>query len=94
MYSPLTTSGALTASAQIDTGTGFVFGFDLLPPASGTAILRLYDGPDASGRLITTAEVGSKGNSVHVNFSHSRPFKNGLYAQLTGQTTYVVAFYP
>ena len=94
MYSPLTTSGALTASKQIDTGTGFVFGFDLLPPASGTATLKLYDGTDNTGRLISAAEVSSKGNSVHVNFSHSRPFQQGLYADLVGATSYVVAFYP
>lgn len=99
MYSPLTTSGALTASAQIDAGTGFVFGYDLLPPGSGSAILKLYDGPSATGRLISTVEAAAGGKSAHVDFSQARPFKNGLYAELSfsksGQTTtYVVAFYP
>lgn len=94
MSNPRTTTGALTTSGQISASHGIVFGFDLLPPASGTATLKLYDGTDNTGRLISTAEASSKGNSVHVNFPHSRPFQHGLYVELVGTASYVVALCP
>lgn len=90
---PATSSGAKTADAVIYAAPAILQFIDIMPPAAGVATLKIYDHPSAaSGTLLATVEVAAGMNSVSVNLTTARRALTGLYADLTGTTTYIVGF--
>jgi len=91
-----TSSGELSANAQIMSTGGYLHGFELNPPVSGIATLKLYDSNNsttAGKLLLATATVASGMNSVYCEFPGLRTANVGIYAVLGGtSTTYSVGF--
>ena len=92
---PATVSGEKSASAVIYAAPAALIGIDLLPPSSGIATLKIYDHPSAaSGTIVAELVVAAGMNAQSVHLAVSRRALTGLYASLTGTTTYIVAFHP
>lgn len=90
---PSTSSGAQTADGVIYAAPAILQSIDLMPPASGVATLKIYDHPSAaSGTLLATLEVAAGANSQSIHMTTARRALRGLYADLTGTTTFVVGF--
>lgn len=91
---PCTSSGEKSASALISSHPGLLMAIDLLPPASGAATLVIYDNnaASASGTVLFECSVSSGTASSSINMSMARYSGKGLYAVLTGTTTYVVGY--
>lgn len=91
-----TSSGEKSADAQISTLPGFLLGVDLQPPASGAATLVIYDSENSttSGKTVLF-ECTVPTGVASINFQELNIVANrGIYADLTGTTTYVVRFAP
>jgi len=67
---------------------------DLLPPNSGAATLVIYDNntANASGTILFEGACQAGTASSSVNMSMARYVTKGIYAVLTGTTTYVVGY--
>lgn len=90
---PCITSGEKSASAVICAAPALLVAIDLLPPSEGSATLKIYDNASAaSGTIIFEATVASGGSSITTNLTMPRLAIKGLYASLTGTTTYIVGF--
>lgn len=88
-----TSSGVKSATAQIIATGGYLHGFELNPPSTGYATLNIYDSNNAgTGFLLTTASVAAGQNSIYCEFPTLRTANSGIYAVLTGTTTYSVGF--
>lgn len=88
-----TSSGEKSASAQIIVIGGYLHGFELNPPATGTATLKIYDSSSSGTTfLIATAATAAGLASIYVEFPAPRTANSGIYAVLTGVTTYSIGF--
>lgn len=92
-----TSSGELSASAQIMVMGGYLHGFELNPPVSGISTLKVYDSDNSTttGKLLlATATVASGMNSIYCEFPSLRTANRGIYCVLTSSvgTTYSVGF--
>lgn len=86
-------SGEKSATAQITTTGGYLHGFELNPPASGLATLKVYDsGSSSTTNLIATATTAAGLPSIYVEFPAPRTANSGIYVVLSGTTTYSVGF--
>ena len=87
-------SGEKSATAQITAIGAYLCGFELNPPDTGLATLKIYDSANAgTSLLLATATVAAGLNSVYVEFPFPRTGNTGIYAVLTGAaTTYSVGF--
>jgi hypothetical protein len=92
---PCKSSGEKSASAVIFAAPALLTSIDILPPASGNAVLKIYDNPSAaSGTLLWEGQVQTAGTSLTVDLSIPVWAGTGIYASLSGTaTTYVVRFY-
>lgn len=86
-------SGEKSATAQIVIIGSYLCGFELNPPASGLATLKIYDS-NAAGTsfLLATATTAAGLASIYVEFPNPRTANSGIYAVLSGTTTYSVGF--
>lgn len=88
-----TSSGEQSATAQITTVGGHLHGFELNPPASGAATLKIYDSKSAgTSLLLSTATTASGLPSIYVEFPSPRTANSGIYAVLSGTTTYSIGY--
>jgi len=88
-----TSSGVKSATSQITSTGGYLHGFELNPPSTGYATLNIYDsGSGDTTLLITTASVAAGQNSIYCEFPSLRTANSGIYAVLTGTTTYTIGF--
>ncbi len=89
----VTSSGELSSSTQITVIGGYLHGFELNPPGTGIATLKIYDS-DTGGTnlLISTATTAYGLSSVYVEFPHPRVANKGIYAVLSGTTTYSIGY--
>lgn len=89
----VSSSGEKSSTAQITLIGGFLHGFELNPPSSGLATLKIYDS-NAGGTslLLATATTAAGLPSIYVEFPYPRAANSGIYAVLTGTTTYSVGF--
>lgn len=87
-----TSSGEKSATAQITNLGGYLHGFELNPPSTGIATLKIYDSIGGTDLLLTTATTAAGLSSIYVEFPTPRSCNKGIRAVLTGTTTYVVAF--
>lgn len=88
-----TSSGELSATQQVTTIGGHLHGFELNPPATGLATLKIYDSKAAgTSLLLSTATTAAGLPSIYVEFPSPRTANSGIYAVLTGTTTYSVGF--
>lgn len=86
-------SGEKSATSQIITLGGYLCGFELNPPSSGLATLKIYDSSSGTPtNLIATATTANGLPSIYVEFPAPRTANSGIYAVLTGTTTYIVGF--
>lgn len=86
-------SGELSATQQVTTIGAYLCGFELNPPSSGVATLKVYDSSSAgTTKLLSTATTASGLPSIYVEFPNPRVANSGIYAVLTGTTTYVIGF--
>lgn len=88
-----TSSGQLSATSQVTTIGAYLCGFELNPPATGLATLKIYDS-NAAGttKLLSTATTAAGLASIYCEFPAPRTANSGIYAVLTGTTTYAVGF--
>lgn len=92
---PSSVSGEKNASAVIYAAPAILQSIDLLPPATGVATLKIYDHPStASGTIIAELVVAAGQNSASIHLATARRAVTGLYASLSGTTTFVVGFSP
>ena len=89
----VSSSGEKSATSQITVLGGHLHGFELNPPISGLATLKIYDS-NAAGttRLISTATTAAGLPSIYVEFPYPRAANSGIYAVLSGTTTYTLGF--
>lgn len=89
-----TTSGILSATTQIQSTEGQLTGIDLVPPATGTVTLTIYDsiGGTSAATAIASLQVNSLANSITTHYSIPRAFNKGCYAVLTGTTSFIVLY--
>lgn len=93
MQFSVTSSGEKSATAQINTIGGYLHGFELNPPETGYATLKVYDSKSSgTSMLLATASCAAGMNSIYVEFPYPRACNSGIYAVLTGTTTYTVGF--
>lgn len=89
----VSSSGEKSATAQITNTGGFLHGLELNPPSSGLATLKVYDSATAgTTKLITTATTAAGLSSIYIEFPGPRACNSGIYAVLTGTTTYSIGF--
>lgn len=89
----VSTSGEKSSTAQITLIGGHLHGFELNPPSSGLATLKIYDSNAAgTSKLVSTATTAAGLPSIYVEFPYARACNSGIYAVLTGTTTYVIGF--
>lgn len=90
-----TSSGLKTANAQVITIPGAVCGIDLQAPSTGQANLKVYDSKDSNttGKLLL-AEIFCDAGMSSVNHEFTAPViaNQGIYAELTGTSSYIVRF--
>ncbi len=86
-------SGELSGTSQITSTGGYLHGFELNPPTVGLATLKIYDS-NAAGttKLIATASTAAGLSSIYCEFPSPRTANSGIYAVLTGTTTYNIGF--
>jgi hypothetical protein len=93
---PSTSSGSLGATALIMSIPCRLCSIDILPPATGTASLIVYDNNTSSSTsaLVLCQIYISASSTQSVNFDLSTPraANKGLYAVLTGTTTYNLGY--
>lgn len=88
-----TSSGEKSATAQITTIGGYLHGFELNPPSTGLATLKVYDSNAAGVTfLLATATTAAGLASIYVEFPAPRTANSGIYAVLSGTTTYSVGY--
>lgn len=93
MIGPGTSSGEKSSSEAIATRPAYLHGFEINPPNSGLAVLKIYDNASAaSGIVVATATVAAGQNSLYLDFRAARVCNNGIYASLTGTTTYIISY--
>lgn len=90
----VTSSGEKTASAQIYAAPSYLHNFEVNPPAIGLATVKIYDGTDSTGTMIASITVAAGQNSVVVDYKTARIANRGIYAALSGTTSYIVGFSP
>lgn len=89
----VSSSGEKSTTAQITQIGGYLHGFELNPPSTGLATLKVYDSSSAGTTLlVATATTAAGLPSIYVEFPNPRACNSGVYAVLTGTTTYVVGF--
>ena len=89
----VTSSGEKSATAQVTLIGGYLHGFELNPPDSGLATLKVYDSKSGgTGLLIATATTAAGLPSIYVEFPHPRAANSGIYAVLVGTTTYIIGY--
>lgn len=89
----VTSSGEKSATSQVTSTGGYLHGFELNPPASGLATLKIYDSSSAgTSLLLSTATTAAGLPSIYVEFPNPRTANSGIYAVLTGTTTYSIGF--
>lgn len=93
MLHAASSSGERSATAQITVIGAHLCGFELNPPATGLATLKIYDS-NSSGTslLLATATTAAGLASIYAEFPYPRIANQGIYAVLTGTTTYSVGF--
>lgn len=93
---PCTSSGLQVASAAISTHPGLLCAIDLMPPSTGSAVLKIYDNPtSAAGTILFECSIAAGVGSQSVNMSMARYVGKGIYASLTNASadaTYVVGY--
>ncbi len=92
---PCTSSDEQSSSKLVSVRPSTLCGIDLLPPASGTAKLKIYDNNVAStsgATVLFECSVDTGEASSSFNASIARLAKKGIYAVLTGTTTYVIGY--
>lgn len=99
VYGPVTTSDEKSASATIYAAQSHFHGFEILPPASGYAILKIYDSADSTltgKKIVAEAQIAAGMNSIFLALVSPRVCNQGVRAELTGtgSTTYTVGFSP
>lgn len=97
VYGPVTTSDEQASSATIYAAQSHFHGFELLPPTSGYATLKIYDSSNStltSKKIIAEASVSAGMNSIYLALPAPRVCNQGIRAELTGTTTYTVGFSP
>lgn len=93
MHSGVTSSGERSATVQITTTGGYLHSLQINPPSSGYATLKVYDSNNAGTTLlIATVAVSAGLNSIYLSLPHPQTANNGIYAVLTGTTTYTIGF--
>lgn len=86
-------SGEKSATTQITVIGSNLCGFELNPPSVGLATLKIYDSSIAGTTLLLATATAAAGlNSIYVEFPYPRTANQGIYAVLTGTTTYSVGF--
>lgn len=80
-------SGAKTASGLIKTGQGAIL--SIIPTASSSGIIAVFDGTDTTGTNLTGSITLTAFTNVNLMFG----FGTGLYVQLvSGTATFVVNY--
>lgn len=94
ILTPVTVSGSLSASQAISTLPGRLMSITLMPPATGTATLVLYDNASAaSGTILDMVYVSATSTqSININCVVGKAYQKGLYASLTGTTSFNVGY--
>lgn len=86
-------SGEKSVTSQITVIGAYLCGFELNPPSTGLATLKMYDSNAAgTSLLLATATTAAGLASIYVEFPYPRTANSGIYAVLTGTTTYSVGF--
>ncbi len=81
---PYTMSGEKSTSGVILNCSGLLMAVDLLPPDTGTAVLKIYDHPSAaSGKIVFEAKIASGTSTTSLSLPMARYINNGIYAELT-----------
>lgn len=91
---PITMTGSITTSQSIATGRGRVMAIDLIAPVTGTALLVLYDNPSGpTGNVVAqVALTSSATQSISITMPVGRAYQLGLYASLTGTTSFNIGY--
>lgn len=92
---PQTSSGEQTGNAQISSNRAHLLGIELNPPATGLATLKIYDSENSttSGKaLVLSLTVAAGQSTLFITFPSGRSANRGLYAVLTGTTSYLVGY--
>jgi hypothetical protein len=92
---PQTSSDELSASAQISSMRSFLYGVELNPPSTGLATLKLYDSENSTitgKKLILSCVVAAGQSTLFITFPSGRSANRGIYAALTGTTTYIIGY--
>lgn len=95
MIGPATTSDEQSASANITVRSSFLHGFEVNPPDTGIATIKIYDSENSTltaKKIMATATVAAGQNSIYVTFPAPRVANRGIRAVLTGTTTYTVGY--
>lgn len=97
VYGPVTTSDEQSASATIYAAPSHFHSFEILPPSTGYATLKIYDSENSSltgKKILAEASVSFGMNSIYLALPIPRVCNRGIRAELTGTTTYTVGFSP
>lgn len=91
-----TSSGLLTASSQIISQPGYLMGFDVQTPTTGTVTLTFYDSENSttSGKLvIAEAEVDAGFCSLNHEYMNPIVANRGIYVTCSAGTfSYIVRY--
>lgn len=95
VFGPVTSSDEQSASATIAVIPSFLHSFELNPPTTGLATLKIYDSENATltgKKMLLTTTIAAGTDAIHLALPSPRVANRGLRVELTGTTTYIVGF--
>ena len=91
-YPTAISSGLLTTDTQVYTGRGLYHGMAVRAEGAGNAEVTIYDGTDATGKVIDRLTVAGGEADLFHNFNRPVRVKNGIFAQVSVDTGVIVYF--
>lgn len=95
MYFPSTSSGLLTADAQIVSHEAKITGVILLPAAAASSVV-LYNtasGAAVAGQEMVKLQAVANGESVNVTFNSPIHCNDGIWADVSGSAAAYIVLY-
>lgn len=86
-------SGSLSASTLLVTGTALLCGLNLVTDGTNAVTVTVYDNTAASGTVLATVKVKGADLSKEILFTYPVKAKTGLYASVSGTGASFTVYY-
>lgn len=86
-------SADVTATGQLVTGSGSVYGLSAMGDGTNASRVVVYDNTAANGTVVATLSCGASGIDRWLPLNWRQRFAKGLYASISAGSPHVTAWY-